>query len=222
MGLEILPKAGSNFKVSSGIGNLKDKFSRLTRRDGSDFGNLRDNKDSIVKSLGKYAGYIRTYGGLNRMQQKAIVSDVRKQEGDKLTKQDVYDLKKVLGYYSRNQAAPKSEPKPELKKTAPVLKKENSEPAKVSPRIAINRDPNNTFLDFKGFGRQSSPGVAARVSRVVSAIHPDKLKESAAGGNSFAGIKPPEAPKPPQGAKPMGMKPMGGTPPTNNNFKLHF
>ena len=38
--------------------------------------------------------------------------------------------------------------------------------------VKINRDPSNNF-DFGGSRSNVSPGVAARVSRVNSAIHPE-------------------------------------------------
>lgn len=159
MGLDILPKAGSSFRPS----RLGIKVSKLTRYQGGEFGNLRDNQKNIVSALKKFSGVIKGYGGLNRLQQKAVIRDVKKTDKH-LTKEDKLDLKKIVAYYSRGKAVGSSS----RSSRANGSSKAESEEYKAPLKLRINRDP-NSGLDFKGIRDQARPGVAARVNRAVSA-----------------------------------------------------
>ncbi len=166
MGLDILPRAGAGFRASCGAGNFKYKFSQLTRNQGSEFGNLRNNP-SIVGALQKYSAVIKSRGGLSRLQQKAVIRDVKKQEGVNLTWGDKQDLKKVVGYYARDA-------KQEAAAKASSLEEKVSATAKVKEKppvkVRINRDP-NSGLDFGELRNNVRPGVAARINKVAASLH---------------------------------------------------
>lgn len=178
MGLDILPKSGSHFSVSSGAGNFKYKLSRLTANQGGEFGNLRDNQKSIVGAFKKFGGTIKGYGGLSRMQQKAIVRSVKNSDKS-LSWDDKKDLERLVGYYGRDNDHGDSGVKKAALEAA--LKKENSseseKPTPVPVKVRINRDPNSN-LDFGGLRSQVRPGVAARVNRVVSAVQSGRAETS--------------------------------------------
>lgn len=154
MGLDILPKGGSGFRMS-GASSFKAKLSRLVNNQGGEFGNMRDNQAGVIKALGKYAGVIRGQGGLSRRQQQAAILAAREAD-KKLSENDKEDLKKIVGYYARGQSNGAG------KKPA-VEDKIKPKPVKVR----INRDPNNN-LDFGALEKDVRPGLTPRANRAVS------------------------------------------------------
>lgn len=88
-----LPGAGHDFRVTAGAGNFTKKFTSATR-----FGNLRnlqDNKATILKLIKKSEGVIRI-GKFNRLRQLSTWRAIKKEEGNKLTKDDKKEIKAVL------------------------------------------------------------------------------------------------------------------------------
>ncbi len=167
MGLDILPKGGAGFKVSSGYGSFARKLSNLTRNQGGEFGNLKDNRSSIVGAFKKYASVIKSTGGLNRSQQGAVMGSIKRADKN-LSDGDKKALKEIVGHYSRGHSS-LSDKSAERQSNHKVI-------------VHINRDSDSS-LDFNDSENEIRPGVAARVNQAVSI---SQIKKS---GNSSMGSR---------------------------------
>jgi len=210
MGLDILPKSGASFRVSAGAGNFKTKLFRLTANRGSQFGNLRNNQKSIVGAMQKYAGVIKSYGGLNRLQQKAVIRNIKSSDRT-LTYDDKRDLKKLVAYYSRgnNHSGVKE---------ADVAKKTNAAKEPELKKARIVRDPNNNF-NFQNLRSQIRPGIGAEANRAVSVAQTSRTGRANAAAAAEA---PHTSALPEQSLKKSPEENSGKKVSGANNFKLNF
>jgi hypothetical protein len=90
-----LPGSGSDFRVTTGVGNFSKKFNSAARVAGSALYNLQDNKKTLLQVIKKSEGAIRI-GKFDRLRQRSAYNAVRKIEGSKLTKDDKRDIKLIL------------------------------------------------------------------------------------------------------------------------------
>ncbi len=95
-----LPGAGHEFRVSVGAGNFTKKFNSATRV--GNLRNLADNKSTILKVIKKNESSIRM-GKFNRLRQLSAWNAVRKEEGNKLTKDDKIKIKSLLKHLGSRQ-----------------------------------------------------------------------------------------------------------------------
>ena len=123
MGLDILPRAGANFRATSGAGNFQTKLSALTRV--GKFHNLQNNQKPIVTQIQKYKRYIQVGGGLSASQRRNALRAVKAAGKGEMSKDDLLEAKQILNYYNRDQ---KNSSVPEPKR-------------KISRERIINRDP---------------------------------------------------------------------------------
>lgn len=91
-----LPGGGYGFRLSSGAGNFTKKFTQATK-----FGalrNLSDNRASILKVIEKNKSKIlgATAGKFGRLAQRQAFSEVKKLEGNRLTKDDKKEIKQLF------------------------------------------------------------------------------------------------------------------------------
>src|SRR5680860_1324686 len=93
MKIKDLPGSGSKFRASTGAGNFSKKFTSATRY--GDLRNLADNRKSIIKAVKKSERVIKL-GGFNRLRQIRAFKDIKKEEGERMTKDDKRDVKKKL------------------------------------------------------------------------------------------------------------------------------
>lgn len=124
MGLDILPRAGANFRATSGAGNFKTKLAALTRV--GKFHNLQNNQKPIVAQIQKYKRYIQVGGGLSASQRKNAFRAVKAAGKGEMSRDDLLEAKQIINYYNRDHSAP----------GAAAPKK------KISRERIINRDPN--------------------------------------------------------------------------------
>ena len=92
-----LPGAGHGFRVTAGVGNFTKKFTSATR-----FGNLHnlsDNRSSILKVIKKHEAVIKM-GKFGRLRQIGAWNEIKKLEGNKLTKDDKKEIKQILKHLS--------------------------------------------------------------------------------------------------------------------------
>jgi len=136
MGLNILPKAGINFKTNSGAGNFKRKLDKLTYHQGGEFGMLRNNREAIAKAIVKREGVIKIKGGLDRLQRKSALLEIMKNDKS-LTKMDKYKVKELLEYYARDKKSP--EP---VSKAAINIERDDSEALSTHPNFSHVSNPN--------------------------------------------------------------------------------
>lgn len=124
MGLEILPRAGANFRATSGAGNFQTKLSALTRT--GKFHNLQNNQKPIVTQIQKYKRYIQVEGGLSASQRKNACRAIKAAGKDEMSRDDLLEAKQIINYYNRDKGSSIAvEPK-----------------RKISRERIINRDPN--------------------------------------------------------------------------------
>lgn len=102
MGIQNLPGGGQGFRVSTGSGNLTRKFNTAVRH--GELQNLSDNKGSILKVIKKYESAIRVHK-FDRLRQRSAYFEIKKLEGNKLSKQDIIDTKNVLKHFSERPTA---------------------------------------------------------------------------------------------------------------------
>lgn len=124
MGLDILPRAGANFRATSGAGNFQTKLSALTRV--GKFHNLQNNQKPIVAQIQKYKRYIQVAGGLSASQRKNAFRAVKAAGKGDMSRGDLLEAKQIINYYNRDQS----------KSSVAIPKK------KISRERIINRDPN--------------------------------------------------------------------------------
>ncbi|MFA6417289.1 MAG: hypothetical protein WCW61_03805 [Patescibacteria group bacterium] len=103
-----LPGAGNDFRVSSGAGNFSKKFSAATRV--GNLHNLADNKASILRVIKSHEGAIKM-GKFDRLRQLGAVKEVKKLEGNKLTKDDKKEIKELFKHLGSHHDAEEEAPK---------------------------------------------------------------------------------------------------------------
>ena len=198
MGLDILPKAGINFKASYGAGNFKSKLNKLTSYQGGEFGMLRNNRQAIANAISKRAGAIRIKGGLDRMQRDAALAEIIKNDKT-MTKEDKLKAKELLNYYARGNKPAASAIKPEIQRAG------QEEP--VKPR-QFSHTSNPDFFRSGAqpgrFGAQPNRGDASRAAlnyermmRLGAGEEAGKLQKEAfakfqqkSGGAGLSSLKP--------------------------------
>ncbi len=103
-----LPGAGNSFRVSSGAGNFSKKFSAATRV--GNLHNLADNKASILRVIKSHEGAIKM-GKFDRLRQLGAVREVKKLEGNKLTKDDKKEIKELFKHLGERKSENDDKPK---------------------------------------------------------------------------------------------------------------
>lgn len=123
MGLDILPRAGANFRATSGAGNFQTKLSSLTR--AGKFHNLQNNQKPIVAQIQKYKRSIQISGGLSASQRLNALRAVKAAGKGEMSKDDILEAKQIINYYNRDQSSSgAAEPK-----------------SRITRERIINRDP---------------------------------------------------------------------------------
>lgn len=82
-----------DFHATLGAGSFARRLTSATR--AGELSNLKDNRSSIIKVLKKNEAAIRR-GNFDRLRQLSAWNTVKKLEGDKLTKNDAAEIKKIL------------------------------------------------------------------------------------------------------------------------------
>ena len=131
MGIDRLQKGGNSFRMSYGAGNFTRQFNKETRH--GELQNLSDNRKTILKVIDKYKTYIRR-NILGRKLQKKAYSEIKKEEGNKLTIGDKRDIKKILKHFSEKTTA-KEEPK-----IVPFINRAKAEdPSNLAPDSMVKK-----------------------------------------------------------------------------------
>lgn len=100
MKIKDLPKGGGRFKATTGAGNFSKKLSAATRY--GELKNLGDNKEAMIKAIKKHERAIRV-GSFNRKRQLSAWSQIKKEEGEKLTKDDRKEIKAILKHLGEGE-----------------------------------------------------------------------------------------------------------------------
>ncbi len=95
-----LPGPSTSFRATLGPSSFAKKLSRATA--AGDLSHLRDNRDSIVKTIKKNETAIRR-GTFDRYRQLNALKNIRQLEGAKLTKVDVIKIKKIFRHLSGDE-----------------------------------------------------------------------------------------------------------------------
>jgi hypothetical protein len=187
MDIKHLPTGGFHFRLNKGRGNFAYKLYKVTKH--GELKNLADNRESIVEALKPYQPTLKRYGGLNRLQQKKVYKNIKKQEGD-LSWGDRHDIKKVIKYLDRNKAG-----EPASKNPFSVEPQAAEEAAAALPKVRINKDVSNVPSRVNPYIKRYSSPSGERHMGVVSA---NKSASSSAIRRQEGGFKVP----PPPGATP--------------------
>jgi hypothetical protein len=147
MKIKDLPKGGGRFKTTTGAGNFSKKLSSATRY--GELKNLGDNKEAMIKAIKKHERAIRV-GSFNRKRQLSAWSQIKKEEGAKLTKDDRKEIKAILKHLGEGQKK-KEEIENKVKIDKQLAKDDSfSEDRKQEIREQIRR-----FSRTKGGGESS-------------------------------------------------------------------
>lgn len=214
MGINDLPRAGINFRATSGAGNFKKRLSNATR--SGDLKNLRDNQKAIVEVVKKYQSVIRIKGGLSRLQQRDAWLKVKKST-PKLTYADKYETKEIFKHLGRG--ASDNEKKPAV--AGKEIKGSGGKSVfltdeQIRKNLFRNRDRDESWTGGKGEtykkryagGEVESYGVRGDTRHTMKDIGIDRERAGKIGfAGNYQNNKLPDsaAPKMPSG----GIKPIG-------------
>lgn len=104
MKIKDLPSGGAKFRTNIGAGNFSKKLNTAMR--AGELKNLGDNKEAVIKTIKRNERAIRL-GNFNRLRQIKAMSDIKKSEGARLTKDDKRDIKKIFKHLAEGDSKDK-------------------------------------------------------------------------------------------------------------------